>query len=279
VASGTSTEPFGPLISVEDLAAALREPPGPVLLDVRWALGGPAGKEDYAAGHIPGAVFVDLERELSAPAGRGGRHPLPDPAGFAAAMRAKGVSNERGVVVYDAGGALSAARAWWLLRYHGHPRVAVLDGGLAAWKAAGEPVSVEVPSPDPGDFEPHPGAMALLDADSAARLAQTGVLLDARAPERFRGELEPIDPVAGHIPGARNRPATDNLTDDGRFRSPDELRRAMGDLGVDRPARARPRAGRLSGRAVCRLLERMDHRPGTSVRDRAAVIPGMMALT
>jgi len=222
----------GPLISVHELAAALRAD-GPTVLDVRWTLGGPPGTQDYAAGHIPGAVFVDLERELSAPPGAGGRHPLPDPGAFAGAMRSKGVSSERPVVVYDAGGALSAARAWWLLRYHGHPRVAVLDGGLAAWRAAGEPLSTEVPIPAPGEFEARPGGMALLDAAAAARLAHEGVLLDARAAERYRGESEPIDPVAGHIPGARNLPATGNLAPDGRFREPEAIKRALAEIGVE----------------------------------------------
>jgi thiosulfate/3-mercaptopyruvate sulfurtransferase len=223
---------MAPLISVDELAATLRVD-APTLLDVRWTLGGPPGAKDYAEGHIPGAVFVDLESDLSAPAGAGGRHPLPEPQAFAAAMRAKGVSGGHPVVVYDAGGALSAARAWWLLRYHGHPRVAVLDGGLAAWQAAGQPLSAEVPAPAPGDFEARPGEMPLLDAAGAEELAQTGILLDARAPERYRGEIEPIDPVAGHIPGARNRPATDNLSPDGRFRDGGALRVEFARLGVE----------------------------------------------
>jgi thiosulfate/3-mercaptopyruvate sulfurtransferase len=204
----------------------------PTVLDVRWTLGGPPGEREYAAGHIPGAVFVNLEGELSAPAGRGGRHPLPDAEAFAQAMRAKGVSAERPVVVYDAGGALSAARAWWLLRYHGHPRVAVLDGGLAAWQAGGHTLSTEVPRPAAGDFEARPGGMPVLDVTSAARLADDGVLLDARAPERYRGEIEPIDPIAGRIPGARNHPASDNLGPGGRFLDVAELRAAFANVGV-----------------------------------------------
>jgi thiosulfate/3-mercaptopyruvate sulfurtransferase len=221
-----------PLISVRELAAGLEVDP-PTLLDVRWTLGGPAGEAEYAAGHIPGAVFVDLEGELSAPAGPGGRHPMPDPGAFGEAMRAKGVSAGRPVVVYDGGGALSAARAWWLLRYHGHPEVAVLDGGLKAWEAAGQTLSTEVPTPSRGDFEVRSGGMPLLDAAAAARVAHSGVLLDARAPERYRGEVEPIDPVAGHIPGARNRPATDNLAADGTFLAPDVLRAGLARAGVE----------------------------------------------
>jgi thiosulfate/3-mercaptopyruvate sulfurtransferase len=225
----------GPLISVEELAHALAADDGPVVLDIRHRLAAaqaarpsalPA-QADYAAGHIPGAVFVDLERELAGPPGRGGRHPLPDADMFAHVMRAKGVYKSRPVVVYDDGGALSAARAWWLLRHHGHPNVAVLDGGLSAWLAAGQALATEVPACTPGDFDATPGGMPLLDADGAARLARTGVLLDARAAERFRGEFEPVDPIAGHIPGARSHPATQNLDDHGRFRPAKELRAAL----------------------------------------------------
>lgn len=227
----------GPLVGVAELAAALQRPAAPVLLDVRWALGGRPGAEDYAAGHIPGAVFVDLETELAAPAGERGRHPLPGAHAFAAAMAAKGVGATRPVVVYDAGTSVAAARCWWLLRYFGHPDVAVLDGGLAAWQAAGRPLSAEVPVPAPGDFEAVPGGMALLHADGAAALgAGAGVLLDARAPERFRGEQEPVDPVAGHIPGARNHPAQANLTAEGCFLAPVRLRAALLAAGAD-PAR------------------------------------------
>ncbi len=220
-----------PLIDAAALAAAIASRP-PVILDVRWQLGGQPGIEAYTAGHLPGAVFVDLERELSGPPGPGGRHPLPDAADFAAAMRAKGVSRGRPVVVYDAGGALSAARAWWLLRYFGHRDVAVLDGGLAAWQAAGYALTTAVAAPEPGDFEAVPGGMPILDAAGAGRLPSIGVLLDARAPERFRGEREPIDPVAGHIPGARNRPATSNLAPDSRFLPAERLRADFAGLGA-----------------------------------------------
>jgi thiosulfate/3-mercaptopyruvate sulfurtransferase len=213
------------LVSSQELAAT---DPRPTILDVRWELGQPSQREAYGAGHIPGAAFVDLETELSGPPGAGGRHPLPDAAAFQAAMRAAGVWNERPVVVYDVSGG-SAARAWWLLRYYGHGRVAVLDGGLASWDG---PLECGAPATEPGDFTARPGGMPLLDADGAARVAATGVLLDARAPERYRGESEPIDPVAGHIPGARNRPATDNLAPDGRFRPGEELRLDFERLGA-----------------------------------------------
>jgi thiosulfate/3-mercaptopyruvate sulfurtransferase len=199
------------------LVAADQLPPGASALDVRWELGGPPGLPQYLEGHIPGAAFVDLETALSGPPGEGGRHPLPSADAFGAAMRAAGVSGSRPVIVYDAGNSIAAARAWWLLRYFGHPRVFVLDGGFSGWSAAGlaiERGAIEVP---PGDFVPRSGGMPLLNAAGAARVAEAGVLLDARAPERFRGEHEPIDPVAGHIPGAVNLPSTELLRPEGGF--------------------------------------------------------------
>jgi thiosulfate/3-mercaptopyruvate sulfurtransferase len=149
-------------------------------------------------------------------------------------MRAAGLSLRRPVVVYDDGPAIAAARAWWLLRYFGHPQVRVLDGGLAGWTAGGYPLDAgpsEVPA-EPGDFTARPGAMPVLTAVQAATLAVDGILLDARAEERFRGETEPVDPVAGHIPHARNRPTTDNVDGVGRFWDPDRLREEFGRLGV-----------------------------------------------
>lgn len=202
----------GPLVSPAQLAEELASPGAPTVLDVRWSLAGPPGIEAYRAGHVPGAVFVDLDRDLSAPPGAGGRHPLPDPAVFAEAMRRSGVGQTRGVVVYDAGDGFAAGRCWWLLRYHGHPAVRVLDGGVAAWDAEDRPLEAgEADEPAPGDFLPasDPG-MPVVDAAGAAHVARTGVLLDARAPERYRGEVEPVDPVAGHVPAARNAPAASN---------------------------------------------------------------------
>ncbi|MEE1926657.1 sulfurtransferase [Streptomyces sp. TRM 70351] len=204
--------------------------PAPVLLDVRWELGGPPGRPAYAAGHLPGAVYVDLDTELAGPPGAGGRHPLPDLAVFGAAMRRAGVRRERPVVVYDGGQGWAAARAWWLLRYTGHPSVRVLDGGLAAWTG---PLTTDVPAPAEGDFSPEPGGLPLLDADGAAALARRGVLLDARAAERYRGEVEPVDPVAGHIPGALSAPTSANVTGDGRLRTADELARRFAALGAE----------------------------------------------
>ncbi|MFI9729621.1 sulfurtransferase [Streptomyces sp. NPDC052092] len=225
------------IISASELAAALQTDRPPVLLDVRWQLSTAAangdppfdGRAAYAAGHLPGAVFVDLDRELASAPGSRGRHPLPDLAVFGAAMRRAGVSAGTPVVVYDGGIGWAAARAWWLLRWTGHPDVRVLDGGLPAWQG---PLETAVPEPAEGDFVPEPGDTGVLDADGAADLARTGVLLDARAGERYRGEVEPIDPVGGHIPGALSAPTSDNVGADGRFRPADELRARFGELGV-----------------------------------------------
>jgi thiosulfate/3-mercaptopyruvate sulfurtransferase len=207
------------LVSASDLAGSA------TLLDVRWDLATGPDPDAYAAGHIPGAVFVDLDRDLAAPPGPGGRHPLPDAAAFTDSMRRAGVSADRPVVLYDASTGMAAARGWWLLRYYGHPDVRVLDGGLAAWvQAGGVPVAGREPAAALGTFTARPGNMPLLGADGALALAQTGVLLDARAPERYRGETEPIDPVAGHIPGARNRPMAANIDASGRFRDPAIIR-------------------------------------------------------
>jgi thiosulfate/3-mercaptopyruvate sulfurtransferase len=221
-----------PLIGPEELAGTLGRDAAPVLLDVRWQLGGPPGRDAYLAGHLPGAVFVDLDRDLAAPPGAGGRHPLPDPAAFQAAMRRAGVRDDRAVVVYDQRDTASAARAWWLLGYHGHPDVRVLDGGYDGWLARGLPVATQMPDPEPGDFTARPGQRPLLDADGAARVAREGALLDARAEVRYRGEQEPVDPVAGHIPGARSAPAAANVGADGRLLPAEELRARFAALGV-----------------------------------------------
>ncbi|MFE7621887.1 sulfurtransferase [Streptomyces sp. NPDC057496] len=220
-----------PIITASEYASESAGPRPPVLLDVRWQLGGPHGRPDYEAGHIPGAVFVDLDAELAGPAGSGGRHPLPDPEEFGAVMRRAGVFGDTPVVVYDGGQGWAAARAWWLLRWTGHDDVRVLDGGLAAWP--GE-LQKETPAPAEGDFRPVPGALPLLDADGAAALADSGLLLDARAAERYRGDVEPIDRVGGHIPGAVSAPTSENTGDDGRFLAPGALAARFGKLGADR---------------------------------------------
>ncbi|BBC32337.1 3-mercaptopyruvate sulfurtransferase [Streptomyces graminofaciens] len=217
------------IISAAELADELAGSNPPVLLDVRWQLGGPKLRTEYEKAHLQGAVFVDLDSELAGPAGDGGRHPLPDLEVFGAAMRAAGVCADRDVVVYDGGLGWAAARAWWLLRWTGHPSVRVLDGGLAAWDG---PLTDKIPEPFPGTFAPAPGTLPLLDADGAAALARSGLLLDARAAERYRGDVEPIDPVGGHIPGAVSAPTTENVTESGRFRPAADLADRFESLGA-----------------------------------------------
>jgi len=206
------------LVGAGALAAELARDPAPVLLDVRWRLGGPPGIDSYRRGHLPGAVFADLDRVLAGPPGAGGRHPLPDAAVFQAAMRAAGVSRDRPVVVYDDGDATIAARGWWTLCYFGHQDVRVLDGGYRAWAGAGLAVTTAEPAPAPGGFTAEPGHLPLLDAAAAQATARAGLLLDARAGERYRGETEPVDPVAGHIPGAVSAPTAGNVNPDGTFK-------------------------------------------------------------
>jgi thiosulfate/3-mercaptopyruvate sulfurtransferase len=222
-----------PLVSVSDLSSALAGDDAPLVLDVRWSLTGPPGIESYRAGHLPGAVFVDLDRDLAGPPGSAGRHPLPEPEQATDALRRLGVRTGASAVVYDDGDASVAARAWWLLRWAGHDDVRVLDGGYAAWLAAGLPVVAGDPPPVmPGDIVVRPGGMPVVDADGAAAVARTGVLLDVRVPARFRGETEPVDPVAGHVPGARNAPLVGNLGPDGRFLNPEDLAARFALLGV-----------------------------------------------
>lgn len=234
--TGPRARPSIPLIGAAGLRELVEGPEPPTVLDVRWSLQGPSGRSAFEAGHVPGARFVDLDGELAAPQrsdGRGGRHPLPDADAFAAAMRSHGVSRHQPVVVYDQRDATAAARAWWLLRHHGHPDVRVLDGGLDAWVAAGGAVVTGAHrQAGTGDFVASPGVMHVLDAAEAARLPEVGLLLDARSAERYAGRHEPVDRLAGHVPGAVSAPTTDNLQPDGRFRSPEELRRRFTALGV-----------------------------------------------
>lgn len=220
------------LVHADELAAELRGDTPPTVLDVRWWLGGPSGAAAYAEGHLPGAVFVDLDTELAAPAGAGSRHPLPTVDEFTKVMRRAGVWQRHPVVVYDAGDSMAASRAWWCLGYFGHPDVRVLDGGYAAWQAAGLPVITDAPAVDPGDFVAQPGGLDVLDADAAAEVAHTGTLLDVRTPERYRGESEPVDPVAGHIPGAVNAPGASNTDAEGRFLQPAVLRERFVEFGA-----------------------------------------------
>jgi thiosulfate/3-mercaptopyruvate sulfurtransferase len=219
----TSLPPVDPLVdaaTLRDLLAA----EAVTVLDVRWSLGGPPGAEEYAAGHVPGAAYVDLPTELADPAdgGDGGRHPLPGRDRFVGAMQRAGVRRDRPVVAYDDWQGMAAARAWWLLRHHGHEDVRVLDGGWAAWRATGGEEATGPPQPAavPGDFDGEPGAMPVVGPD---RVPDVAVLLDARTAERFRGEREPVDRVAGHVPGARNLPAAALLDEEARFLDPEAL--------------------------------------------------------
>lgn len=234
--------PTSPLIRPAELAALLDGPadaPRPVVIDVRRppvaGPGGPPGREEYDTAHVPGSVYLDLDTDLAGPPGPAGRHPLPDPQRFQDALRAAGVGAGSPVVVLDHGDLTMAGRAWWLLRWAGHPaeRTQVLDGGWAAWRAQGLPVTAEPSRPEPGDVEVRPGGMPVLDADGAAALpAAGGVLLDARSGPRYRGETEPIDPVAGHVPGAVNLPVTDLYGPDGFWPAPADLAARLASRGV-----------------------------------------------
>ena len=220
-----------PLISPEALAERLDDP-RLRLLDVRWWLTEPGrGRRDYLAGHLPGAVWVDLDTDLTAPTGPG-RHPLPAPAAFAARMAALGVADDTDVVPYDDAGGTIAARIWWMLDDLGHRAVRVLDGGYVAWAAAGLPVTTAIPAPRPS------GRLVLADRwtrviDREALVARLGrvAVVDARAPERYRGDAEPVDAYPGHIPTAVNLPLPGNLGPGGRFLDPAELRARFAPLG------------------------------------------------
>jgi thiosulfate/3-mercaptopyruvate sulfurtransferase len=244
--------PPGPLITAAQLAAELAGPAAPTVLDCRWELAGGADRAAYDQGHLPGAVFVDLDRDLAAPPGAGGRHPLPSLAAFQAVMRRAGARQDRPVVAYDQGQPGGAARAWWLLGWFGHPGARVLDGGLPAWVAAGLPLTTEVPDPEPGDLTARPGGRPLLDAEGAARLAAAGVLLDARAPGRYQGLEEPVDPVAGHIPGARNAPVTDFAGEPG-LPPPGHLRELLEGAGDGAPVGAYCGSGVVAAHLVLAL--------------------------
>ncbi|WP_067549443.1 sulfurtransferase [Nocardia crassostreae] len=219
------------LVSAEDLRERLAGGSPVRLLDVRWALGDPDGPQHYLNGHIPGAVFVDLETELAAPPSPAkGRHPMPEVAHLQKCARSWGIRAGDAVVVYDATGGMAAARAWWLLKWAGVAEVLILDGGLPAWeRAGGKVIAGEEPDPEAGDVVLTPGNMPVVDADAAA--GWQGLLLDARAGERYRGEVEPVDPRAGHIPGAVSAPTAENLTGEGRFKTAEELRSRFGGFG------------------------------------------------
>jgi len=227
------------LIAADTLRQQLGNPHW-MIFDVRHDLmDTAAGARAYAAGHVPGAQFAGIDNDLSgAKDGRNGRHPLPARAALIERFRAWGIANDTQIVAYDAQGGQFAGRLWWLARWLGHEAVAVLDGGWPAWLAAGGPVDTAVPAPPRSDF--HEGTSLVRVVATVDVLAalddDTRLLVDARMPERYRGEQEPIDPVAGHIPGALNRPWAHNLQEDQRFKSPAQLREEFVALLGERPA-------------------------------------------
>ena len=218
------------LISADELAAEIASP-NLRIIDFRWYLDDATkGRREYEEGHIPGAVFVDLE-DVTGHEGRG-RHPMPSREQFEAAMRKVGVNNNSRVIVYDGSNASVAPRLWWLLRVFGHLDAAVLDGGIQVWRGGRESGSGEVAPL--GDFTASdPDLSAVVTYDDVSKLDDDAVVLDVRAPERFRGETEPVDPIAGHVPGARNAFWQQTLLDDdGRMRTGAEIRKTFTDLGV-----------------------------------------------
>ncbi|WP_349975933.1 sulfurtransferase [Pseudomonas sp. WHRI 8519] len=233
--------PLAQLITPQQLAERLGSPKL-VILDCRFALDdADYGQRSYAEGHIAGAHFADLERDLSGPVikGQTGRHPLPDPQRLVERLREWGLDNDSEVVLYDDGPGAFAARAWWLLAWLGkRTGVAILDGGLKAWHAAGQPLSLDAPARYEGTFSGKPDTKLLIDAEHVVtELASPELtLIDARALPRFRGDVEPIDPVAGHIPGAQCAAFTDNLNEEGRFLAPEQLRQRFAEKLAGRPA-------------------------------------------
>lgn len=219
------------LISAAELAGH-RADPRLRLADVRWYMGEPGrNRAEYAAGHLPGAIFLDVDTDLSAPSGPG-RHPLPDPNAFAALLAERGFGDDHLIVAYDDAGGIYAARLWWMLRWIGHRGGLVLDGGLPAWRAAGLPLDAGEPRFPPARLTVCPGTTRVIDREGLwARLGSV-LLLDARQPDRYTGEQHPVDPLGGHIPTARNAPTSENLAPDGRFLPPDALARRYRALGV-----------------------------------------------
>jgi len=218
------------LVDTETLTRFLSDPDW-VVLDCRHDLSAPErGRTEYAQSHIPGARFLHLDEDLSAPkTGRNGRHPLPDPAALAKKLGDAGVDSRKQVVAYDAQGGMVAARLWWLLRWLGHLPVAVLDGGWNQWIGEGRPQSSEIPRPQPTRFNGNPRGIEVSAESVRSHLGDgTMVLVDGRAPDRYRGQNETIDPVGGRIPGAKNRYYRDNLDSSGRFKQPEVLKAEFG---------------------------------------------------
>jgi thiosulfate/3-mercaptopyruvate sulfurtransferase len=251
---------FTTLIPAAALAPHLADP-GWRIVDVRHDLMDPqAGPRAYAAGHIPGAVFASIDDDLSGiKTGRNGRHPLPERAGLVRRFRAWGIDNGTQLVAYDAQGGQFAVRLWWLARWLGHSKVALLDGGWPAWLAHGGASTAAVPTPPAGSFEPGNSLVRIATADDvlASRGQRDTLLVDVRAPERYEGKSEPIDPVAGHIPGAVNRFWQSNLGADSRFKSPSQLRSELTQLLNGRtPENVIAQCG--SGVTGCHLLLAME---------------------
>lgn len=243
-------DPSTDLIPAGELATALAGPRPPTVLDVRWSITGGGDPVGFSAGHIPGSQFVDLDADLAGPAGRLGRHPLPEPDVLQRTWRRLGLNDGDAVVVLDAADSTAAVRAWWLLRWSGLTRVAVLDGGLSQWTGHlehGEPAA-----PDPGTVTVRPGGMPTADIDDAAAAGGTGVLVDVRAADRFSGAAEPTDPRAGHIPGSVNLPYARLYRPDGTLHDRAELRDLLTTAGI-RPGRpAVTSCG--SGVSACHLI-------------------------
>jgi thiosulfate/3-mercaptopyruvate sulfurtransferase len=252
---------FNTLVGVEDLAAHLNDADW-VVCDCRHDLSDyEAGRRKFQEAQIPGARFLHLDEDLSGPkTGTTGRHPLPHPRTFALRLGALGIDDTKQVVAYDASGGCYAARLWWMLRWVGHTRAAVLDGGWDAWLAAGQPISADPASTQPAAYTLRPGGAPVVDARFVAEhLHDTRItVLDARSPDRFRGENETLDPVGGHIPGALNRFFKLNLATDGRFKRPDELKAAFNEVLGDSPAsQVVHQCG--SGVTACHNLLAMEH--------------------
>lgn len=251
---------FGPLVDVDTLARNLGRDDW-IVVDCRFTLTDPpAGRAAYDRGHVPGARYANLDEDLARrPTATEGRHPLPEPELFAATLEKWGIGRGDTVVAYDEGGGAIAARLWWLLRWLGHERCAVLDGGVAAWQSAGRPIEQAAPTVEPRRYEGARRAAGTVVAtdELLARLDAGDLLVDARAAPRYRGEQEPIDPKAGHVPGARNRPFSANVTAAGRFREPAELRGELLELLAGRePSRLIAMCG--SGVTACHLLLAME---------------------
>jgi thiosulfate/3-mercaptopyruvate sulfurtransferase len=248
------------LVSVETLAAHLEDSSW-LIVDCRFDLAKPsAGENAFNAGHVPGAVYAHLDRDLAAPVtSTTGRHPLPDPRDFAATLGRWGVTPGTQVIAYDADNGMYAARLWWLLRWVGHEAVAVLDGGFKAWTSAGRPTSSAAAQRTPSTFVAHPNRAMWVDASETAAAAVNPAwrVLDARAPERYQGLVEPLDTVAGHVPGALNHPFATDLTSDGRFAGAEELRRRF-DASQAGVADERTIAMCGSGVTACHLLLAME---------------------